>query len=159
MADPSAAGTRHSPSGIPLQDGYQTTISPAGAADLEFREISVKPPGIDGGDAIDFADMQSSTWRIKLPRSLKEMTECTVSAHWDPLLYTNALARVNQHDTWTIFFPDGSTLAFYGFLRQFEPDELSEGEPPTCTLTIQPTSWDADNDVEADYEYTNVAGT
>src|SRR5688572_27171775 len=158
MAAPTPTA-RVAPSGIKLCDGYQTLVTPASDPNIEFWEKSVTPPGIDGGDPIDSTTMQNDEWRTMCPRRLKTLTESTLTAGYDPNLYNSILALINIETTWTVTYPDGSTLAFYGFLKMFEPQELTEGGFPEATITIVPTNYDPVNDVEAAPVLTSVAGT
>lgn len=158
MAAPTPT-VRGTPSGIKLKDGFRTKITFATDDNIEFWEKSVKPPGIDGGDSIPQTTMHNVDWRTMSPRQLKTLTESTTTVAYDPLLYTSILALVNVETTVTVTFPDGSTLAFYGFLQKFEPGDLKEGEQPEATVTITPTNFDPTNHVEAAPVLTNVAGT
>lgn len=158
MAAP-AASVRSQPAGIKLKDGYKTVITFAADVDIEFWEKTVKPPGIDGGDHIEQTTMHNTSWRTMAPRSLRTLTESTTKAAYDPVLYTSILALINLETTVTVRFPDGSTLAFYGYLQKFEPDDLAEGTQPEATITITPTNFDPVNHVEASPVLVAVAGT
>lgn len=158
MAAPSASA-RVDPSGIKLKDGYSSLITFARDTNAALWEKTVTPPGVDGGDAIEQTTMHNDDWRTFAPRSLKTLTEHTFTAAYDPVFYTDVLSLVNFEDTITVTFPDGSTLAFFGYLKMFEPGELVEGEQPEATVTIVPTNWDSANDVEAAPVMTSVAGT
>lgn len=158
MAAP-VATVRSSPSGIKLKDGFSTKITFATDDNIEFWEKSVKPPGIDGGDSIPQTTMHNTAWRTMAPRQLKTLTESSTTVAYDPVLYTSILALINVETTITVTFPDGSTLAFYGFLQKFEPSELKEGEQPEASVTITPTNFDPTNHVEAAPVLASVAGT
>jgi hypothetical protein len=158
VAAPSAT-PRVDPSGIKLKDGYSTLITFARDTDVGLWEKTVTPPGLDGGDSIEQTTMHNDDWRTFAPRSLVTLTEMSFVAAYDPNVYTSVLALVNVEDTITVTFPDGSTLAFYGYLKMFEPSELTEGEQPEATVTIVPTNWDPAGDVEAAPVMTSVAGT
>jgi hypothetical protein len=103
--------------------------------------------------------MHNSTYRTFAPRQLATLTEITITAAYDPILYTEILALINQEDTFTITFPDGSTVAFYGYIRSFDPQDCVEGTQPEATIVIQPTNWDPANNVEAGPAVAEVAGT
>lgn len=158
MAAPTPT-TRATPAGIMLDDGHSTKITIAADTDISFWERTVQPPGIDGGDAIDQTTMHSVTWRIMRARALKTLTECQATVGYDPNVYNNLLPIINLETTITITFPDLSTLAFYGFLKSFEPTDNTEGEVPEATITITPTNFDPTNKVEAGPVLTSVAGT
>lgn len=153
------ATPRGTPSGIKLDDGFRTLVTFAANATIGFWEKSVTPPGLDGGDAVDTSTMHNVTYRTMSPRHLKTMTEFTMTAAYDPLLFTTALSLINVKTTVTVTFPDGSTLAFYGFLKGFEPGELVEGTQPEVTLTVVPTNQDPTTGAEEAAVLVNAVGT
>ncbi len=149
---------RSTPLGIKLDDGYSTKIACAADSDISFWERSVTPPGLDGGELIDTTTMHNTTYRTFSPRSLATMTPMTCSAAYDPDAYDEILAILNLNREWTVTFPDGSTLDFWGALIRFEPGELVEGTFPEATITIGPTNQDNDGAEQAAV-MTEVAGT
>lgn len=158
MAAPTP-GTRIAPGGIKLKDGFSTVITFSGDTDVSIWEKSVKPPGIDGGDAIEQTTMHNTNWRTMAPRQLKTLTEFSVTGAYDPAVYTQILNLINVENTITVRFPDGSTLAFYGFLKTLEFADLVEGTQPEVTATVVPTNFDPVNHVEAAPVLASVAGT
>lgn len=162
MAAPSPTA-RATPEGLKLDDGFSTlvTIGATVGADTDIKlwEKTVTPPGVDGGDAIETTTMHNTTWRTMTPRSLVTLTEMTFNAAYDPDVYDEVVAMINVETTITVTFPDGSTLAFFGFLKSFDPGECAEGTQPEATVTIVPTNFDSANDVEAAPLMTEVAGT
>lgn len=158
MAAPSATA-RATPSGVRMGDGYKTTITFAVDPNMEYWEKSVKPPSLDGGDPIMTPSMHNDTWVTKHPRRLIDMGEVTVTCNWDPVMYVSALAILNVATTITVTFPNGATLAFYGYLQKFEPAELQDGEEPEATLTIMPTNADPTTCEEEAPVFTAGTGT
>ena len=158
MAAP-VAGTRSDPTGIKLDDGYRTLVAFSANPAISFWEKSITPPGLDGGDPIDTTTMHNDRWRSMAPRALITMTEFEMEAAYDPVLYDDMLDLLNVNTTVTVIFPDGSTLAFYGFLRSFEPGELVEGEQPTATIMVVPTNQDPTTGTEEAPVLVNVPGT
>jgi len=155
-----AAAARTTPLGIPLGDGYSTQINIAADTDISFWEKSVTPPSLDGGDAIEHSTMHNDTYRTFGARSLVTLGEVSTTVAWDPDVYDEVLAILNTNTTITIHFPDGSTLAFFGYLRTFEPSDLEEGTQPEASITIQPTNTDpASLGTEAGPVLTEVTGT
>ncbi len=144
---------------IPLQDGYQSLVTLALNDEIGFFEKAITPPGYDGGDAVETTTMFNTTYRTFASRALATMTEMTITAAYDPILYTDILAAINRNDTITVTFPDGSQVSFYGYVKAFEPQEVVEGTQPEASVTIQPTNWDHANNVEAGPLVTEVAGT
>lgn len=158
MAAPTPTA-RQTPAGIMLENGHATKITPAADPDVSFWERTVQPPGIDGGDPIETTTMHNTTWRTMAPRSLKTLSSSQVTAGYDPNVYNNILSLVNVETTYTVRFPDGSTLAFFGFIQTLEFSENTEGELPTCTLTITPTNQAPGSTTEEAPVLTSVAGT
>lgn len=150
---------RQSPTGIKLKDGFSTKITFATKPAISLWEKTVTPPGIDGGDAIEQTTMHNTTWRTFASRSLKTLTDASFTAAYDPICFTDLLALINLETTITVTFPDGSTYAFYGYLRTFEPQEVSEGEQPEANCTITCTNFDPSAHVEAAPVLASVAGT
>lgn len=161
MAAPTAV-VRVNPSDsgeIPLYDGHGTLVTINGDPNIAFWEKEVQPPGIEAGDEIDTTTMFNTLWRTFIPGSLISMTEITFSAAYDPVLYTQILDQIKVNQGITITFPDGSTVAIWGFLKSFTPQTTSEGEQPVADLTVVATNWDPDNAVEAGPTVVEVAGT
>jgi hypothetical protein len=153
MAAPSPNTTERTPSGTKLDDGYQTLIvidqSAAGTDwgdTIAFWEKTVTPPGLDGLEPIDTTTMYNTTYRTFAQRALVTMTDLTVTAAYDPKLYTDIVNLLNEHATITVLFPDGSNVCFFGFLRSFTPGEHVEGSQPEATIVISPLNQDTSGD-------------
>lgn len=159
MASPTTQ-TRSTPGGIPLKDGYQTLIAFSLDTDVSFWEKTIKPPAVDGGEPIEITSMHNTTWITKIAQALAELQDVTLTASYDPSMYTQILSLVNKKEgSITINFADGSTLDFWGYLRIFDPQEVERGTQPEANITITPTNWDPVNNVEAGPVLTSVAGT
>lgn len=154
-APPTPAVAMGFPTGIKLDDGYQTIIHFAEDPNVSLWEKSVKPPGLDAGDPIDTTTMRNATWRTQSPRALVTLTEMTIVAAYDPVMYDRAVGDLggavspggypgllNVPTTITVEFPDSTKLAFYGYMRLFEPQDHEEGTQPTANVTIVPTNQD-----------------
>ena len=155
------ASARQTPTGIHLDDGFSTKITFAANPSIPFWEKTVQPPGMEGGDPIDTTTMFNSVWRTMASRGLKTLTETTITAAYNP--NANAPAQiqslVNLETTITVTYPDGSTLAFYGYLKTWEPQSHEEGAQPEVNLTIQPTNQDPNTRTEEAPVYVDVPGT
>lgn len=156
---PPAPTVRGTPAGIRLDDGFPTKITIGDLTTVSFWEKTVKPTGIDGGDSVPTTTMHNVTWRTMNPRKLKTLTESTSKVAYDPNIYNQVVPYINLKTTITITFPDGSTLAFFGYLKNFEPDEVQEGTQPEATVTLVPTNQDPQTGVEAAPVLTSVSGT
>ncbi len=158
MTAPSAK-VRGTPSGIHLEDGHSTKIALENLLTISFWEKSVGVPPIDGGDSVPQTTMHNTIWRTFAPRHLKTLEEFSVDAAYDPIAISQTIAQINIKQTITVIFPDGSKLAFYGFLKRFEPANLVEGEQPEATVTFVPTNADPLTGAEEAPVYVDVPGT
>jgi hypothetical protein len=142
-ATPPTPSVRQTPTGRRIPDGFVTKITFASQPALGVWEVKVKPSGTDGGELIDITTMFNTKWRTMYPQSLQKSDEITFQAAIDPDAITvldNSL--VNHPDTITESLPDGSTEAFYGVLRKWEPSEWAIGEFPLVTLTVGIMNYD-----------------
>lgn len=153
------ATPRGTPTGIKLEDGFSTKITMSLNPTIELWEKTVKPPGLDGGDAVNTTTMHNVTYRTMAPRKLKTLTEITSTCAYDPLCYVDLLSMINRKQTLTVTFPDGTTLAFYGYLKSFEPNDVSEGNMPEATVHFVPTNADPVTGAEQAAVLVNVSGT
>lgn len=155
-----SARTTPGPSGIKLDDGYQTLIAFALAPTIAFWEKTVKPPGLDGGDKIDTSTMHNVDWRTFAPRALTTMTDMQTKVAYDPVIYSTIVdTLLNRETTITVHFPDTSRVSFYGFLRSFEIDDHVEGQQPEATVVITPTNQDPTTGAESGPAVDSVPGT
>lgn len=158
MAAPSTTA-RVTPAGIVLPDGHSTQVAFSLDPNVAFWEKNVTPPGLDGGEPIDTTTMFNATYRTFAPRALMTLTPMTMTGLYDPDVYDEIIAIINNEGSITVHFSDGSTLDFFGYLQKFDPAELVEGTAPEATITIVPTNYDPVNHVEAGPVMTEVAGT
>jgi hypothetical protein len=152
---PTARGT---PSGIRLRDGFSTKVTFATDSTIELWEVEVTPPGLDGGDPIDTTTMFNTSKRTMGHRQLRTLTEFEFQAAYDPACYDALDALINVDTTVTVTFPDGGTLAFFGFLQKVEFESIKEGEMPKLTATVVPTNTDSSG-AEQNFVGNWVSGT
>jgi len=158
MAAPTPTA-RTTPTGFKMPDGFKTLWTFASKPGVQLWEQKVKPPPIDGGDGIDTNTMHNTTWRTKDAKKLKTLDVTTFLAAYDPDVITDIFALINSNQGCTVTFPDGSTLAFWGFMTKFEPPEHAEGEFPIATVTVCPSNWDPVGRVEAGPVFSAAPGT
>ena len=163
MAAPTPTA-RVTPTGFKMPDGWQTFITFAAFPSLNIWEKAVKPPGVDGKEAIDTTTMHNKVWRTFDARHLKTLTEVTASCGYDPDVYNQIIGTVgvtgliNNPQSITLTFPEHTTGAFWGYCMKFEVKEHKEGEFPEADVSVMPTNWDPVNFVEAGPVFT-LAGT
>ena len=137
------------PSGSPLENGYQTVITFAEDATVALFEKSVQPMGLEGGEKIDVTTMHNVDVRTYAARFLKEVTDSQMTVAYDPAVLTALYLMINKVQKVTLTFPDGSTWNFDGYLRNFQPSSIEIGAQPMATCTIVATNRDATTGVEA----------
>lgn len=123
-----------------IDDGYQTLIGFASSPTVKLYEKSVTPPGMDAGGEVDTTTMHNTRYRTRNPKALITMSTSSLKAAYDPAVYPQIVALIGVNNLITITFPDGSTVAFWGWLNKFTPGELVEGEQPTADVEIIPSN-------------------
>lgn len=158
MSAPTAT-VRGTPAGIKLKEGFRIKHTFARNTTLSVWEIGVAAPGIDGGEPVEQTTQHNVDWETMAPRQLKKLTSFTFTAAFDPDVYNQLLLLINAEDTCTETFPDGSTLAYFGYLQKADIDTLERGKQPTMSITVCPTNFDPVGKVEAGPVLTSVSGT
>jgi hypothetical protein len=125
-----------------LHDGFPTTISLTGAG-VTFWEKTAKPGGFDGGEPIDITTMRNATIRTKAPRHLYDVTPMTLKVAYDPTVETTIKNAINANQEIVTTYPDSAATTWWGWLKSFEPDELTEGTMPTATITLIHSGYNA----------------
>jgi hypothetical protein len=151
--------TRVAPLGVDLPIGHSTKVAFQLDPDVSLWEMMVTPPGIEGGESVPQTTMWNAQWHTKAPRALKELTDGTFSVGYDPEVYNQIMALINNPGGITVHWPNGATLSFWGYLRSFIPDQMEEGNKPTATCTFVATNYDPTNKVEAGPVMTDPTGT
>jgi hypothetical protein len=127
-----------------IDDGFATLVSFSLSPTVKFREKTVTPPGITVGGSVDTTTMRNTAWRTKAPKKLKELSDMSLTASYDPAVYDDIVAMVGVNQSITVTFPDGQSLTFYGWLDSFTPSEISEGEQATADITVVCGNQDTD---------------
>lgn len=149
------------PTGIKLEDGFSSRYAFNANENVSFWEKEVTPPGLDLGDAIGTSTMQNLQYRTKAKRQLIDVTDGSITVAYNPLAFSEIVTMMSaaDGDAITIWWPDLSNLTFFGFLKSFEPQGLTEGGHPESSVVIVVTNWDPVNDIEAGPVYEDVSGT
>lgn len=121
-----------------LDDGFATIITLENLPDVKIFEREVTPPGYSGGGPIDTTTMRNLAYRTMAPKKLKTLSKVSVTAAYATSALDGIWAQIGVVQLITITFPDGSTLAFYGWIDEFTPAAHKEGDQPTASITIQP---------------------
>lgn len=123
-----------------MDDGHGTLITFSADSDVQLWEKEVTPPGVSGGGENDVTTMHNTTWRTRSPKQLKTLSPASFVAAYDPAVYDEIVSMVNTNQQITITFPDGATLVFWGWIDEFTPNRIIEGEQPTAEVTIIPSN-------------------
>jgi len=140
-----------------IDDGFSTLIGFAANPNVKLWEKEVTPPGITGGGAIDTTTMRNTAWRTLSPKQLKSLTPCSFTAAYDTAVFVQLNTMIGVNQLITITFADGSKLKFWGWLDEFTPGAITEGEQPTADCTIQPSNQNNSN-VEVAPLYLDATG-
>lgn len=135
-----------------LTDGHQTWVTFANFPSVLFKEKTVTPPGLDGGEKNDITTMRNETVTTHAPQRLFTMTDFTMVASYDPAVLDDIVSMINVNQLITIKHSDDSEWEFWGFLQKFMPGENKKGEQPTATITVCPTNYD-DSEAEVVPDY------
>ena len=125
-----------------IDDGFATLIAFSEDSDVQMWEKEVTPPGVSGGGENDTSTMRNTTWRTRSPKGLKTLSEASFVAAYDPAVYDEIVAMVNVNQQITITFADNSTLVFWGWIDEFTPNSITEGEQPTAEVKLIPSNQD-----------------
>jgi hypothetical protein len=118
----------------PLKDGFSTRVEFANAPDIALWTKTVKPPGLTGGGHIPTHTMESTRLRTKAPKALLEITDGEMKAAYSPAVLPQIIAQMQEVQEITITFADDSSWTVWGWIDEFQPDEVQEGEQPTASV-------------------------
>jgi hypothetical protein len=122
-------------------DGLGTIYSLAGTS-AKMWEVSTTPPGVAMGGAVNTTTHRNVAWRTKGKKTLKELTDGSMTVAYDPACLTTLLTQVGVNQLITVTFPDESSWEFWGILDEFVPGDATDGEQPEAEITIIPTLQD-----------------
>lgn len=129
-----------------LDDGLGTAISFSAAPGLKIYEKEVTPPGIQAGGANDTTTLRNTALRTKAPKRLKTMSDGGAKVAYDPEVYDDMDTMIGVNQLITVTFSDGAELDFWGWIDEFNPDAIKEGEQPTADIKIIPSNQDDDGE-------------
>lgn len=158
MAAPTKVA-RGTPAGHRLEDGFQAFYAFQSNATLGLWEIDVKPVGVDGGDPIDINTQHDTDWDQFAPKQRKRLTPGQMRVAYDPDKFDDVVALINVVTSVTVYYPDGSSDTFWGYLKSIEKDNLTFGNMPTANCEIIPTNRDPVLHVKAAPFHTSTPGT
>jgi hypothetical protein len=118
----------------PLKDGFSTTVGFALNPTIQLWTKTVKPPGLTGGGAISTSTMENTRVRTKAPKALVEITDGEMKAAYNPAVLADIISMMQELQLITVTFADNSTWDFWGWLEEFQPDEVEEGSQPTASV-------------------------
>lgn len=143
MAAP-VATVRQVPDGFMLKNGYQSLVTFSLFPDLFLWEKNVTPPGLSMGEKIDQTTQHNRRVRTAAARKLIEVKDGKFTCAYDTGMYALLDSIVGVEQTITQQFPDQTTIAYFGYMSDFEPSDLEEGKQPEATITIHATNRDPD---------------
>jgi hypothetical protein len=140
------------------KDGFGVRIM-LQTSGITFQEKGVTPPGVDGQDPVSISHNAKVSYVEKLARALKELTPASGTVVYDPAQISTITSAINVHQVIWVSFKEGDAVAFYGFLRKFEPEEMQDGEQPTASIELVPCGVNAAGTEEGLLYYTTTTTT
>ncbi len=128
-----------------LDDGFSTTFEFENNPGVKLWEKDVTPPGISGGGPTPTTTMRNVRYRTFSPKGLKTLTPASFTGAYDTAVFVQLNSMINVNQRITITFGDGSKLIFWGWLDDFKPNRIVEGEQPTAEVTVQPSNQNTSN--------------
>lgn len=119
-----------------MTDGFPTKITLVTSGITLAQETSVTPPGVAGGGGKATTNMYNTRWRTQSPKKLADAKDINLTVQYDPGVYAEIIAALQDNQEIEIEFPDETTLTVWGWLEEFTPGELVEGEVPTADIVI-----------------------
>lgn len=131
-----------------LNDGFKTLVDfvDTNVGGVIIWEKRVKPPGMIGGGANDTTTMRNTRWRTKQPKNLLDLSEMTCTIAYDTLVYRDLISALQVNQQIVITWPDFAQLFFWGWLDEFQPNEIVEGAQPEAEIKIIPSNQDDNGD-------------
>lgn len=139
-----------------LSDGFATLITLTTPASVHFKEKAVTPLGAEGGGENDQTTFRNTALRTALPKKLKKYKPITLTVSYSPEILDDIDSAMNLNQSITLTFSDGSSVVFWGWLDDFSPAEVVEGEQPEAEITIIPSMLN-DSNVETTAVLTTAA--
>lgn len=152
-------GARVAPTGVMILNGHGAAVVFSQFPGLNIYEKSVQPFAVEGGDPIMTDTNLNAIYVTKAPQCLIEHDDSTIIANYDPGAAASLQLLVNNPQSITWLYPDGSAFAAWGYVRRVEYGPLVKNEPPEVTLTIVITNHDPVNCVEAGPVYFDGTGS
>lgn len=147
------------PDGVSLGNGFGSMVVFQLAPSLDIFEKSVQPPAMDGGDKIDTTTHLNSVYESSKPQCLVSHDDAVVIAAYDPAVLSTIEDMINEEQSISFLYPDGSAYVVWGYLKRAEPSPLVKGVQPEITLTIVVTDWDPTLCVEAGPVFVDGTGS
>ena len=131
---------------VRLDDGFSTIITFENLPLVKLFEKEVTPPGYTAGGPIETTTMRNTAYRTSAPRQLKSLSPVSATVAYATEAVESIWGQIGVNQLITVTFPDGSTIAFYGWIEEFTPSSHKEGEQPTAKLTVQTGMRDPNGD-------------
>lgn len=152
-----------------LNDGFNIHVIFGTSTELVLCATSVKDPGFALGDSIDITTNCTVGAREKAPSNLGEATTLDIVARYDPADREKLMAAIGVPQTITVEYRTaknravGEKVTYTGaWLASWEPSEMTIGEMPTLSATIElpgGTSTGDGSDYHPEGEYDTIAVT
>lgn len=132
---------------IPMEANHRIMLTHSAAPDLPLWEVSITPPGLEGGEAVDMTNQFAEKFRQKAARVLQELTDGKLTALYCPgTLRQLSDTIINVEGIITVSMPTDPRFgfAFPGYFKNAKPSDINEKntEPPTIEIEVVATMRD-----------------
>lgn len=128
------------PTGTMLTNGYASFYVIGTFQTIGFFEKEVTPFGLEGGDKIDVTTMYNHYVKTFAAQALYEASDAEMTVAYDPGVLDSlsgaGSGAINSNQTITIHFPDTSTWDTFGYIQNFSPSAMTNGEQPEATVSM-----------------------
>jgi hypothetical protein len=139
-----------------IGDGFGTTIAMANLPTVKLKEFEVTPASMKGGGAINRTTHRNTRFRTQSPKKLISSGDVAMKVEYDPAVKTQITAQLQINQLFTLTYPTGDTEDFWGWLEEFSPDKLDEGNRGMASVVIIPSNMN-DSGVETGPVYTEAS--
>lgn len=147
MTAPSATA-RVAPTGSALENGFVSKVTFAADTDVDIWEIEVKPGKIELGDKIEQSTMFNTNRGTFAAPALYDTEDGQMLVAYDPANLTQIQALLGTHTTITITYSNNDTIADFGWLRSFDPQNMVINGRPTALVAFSYAGMDSSGNEE-----------
>jgi hypothetical protein len=123
-----------------LQDGYPVGIIFADFGTVAFEVRELTPPSMQAGGMIPTTTQAAIKYRTGAPKKLITVTEGVLQVVYDAVMFNDIQSMLGHNQLISYVFEDTSKINVWGFVDQFNPAGMTEGNQPVANVRIEHTN-------------------